>query len=141
MTEESDQLRTPDTYYNDRLLQSSFDPDEELHQVILQSRQEYMEREKKKLKRKQQQQNLQKRLAIPIARLTLWKNTTPHMEEQEHLETILHFLSLKMNPDIDGEESIPLEMTTNLHSFLEQYLKPSKLYQEIYDICIESKVI
>lgn len=129
-----DELRTPDSIYSDRLMQSSFDPDEELHKVILQSRQEYLELEKVRLKKKQWKQNLQTRLAVPMARLALWKKTTVHPEEQQHLETILHFLSLKMDPDVD-EESICLEKTSSFCLFLEKNLKASKLYQEIYDIC------
>lgn len=130
--------RTPDLQYNDRLMDGIYDQDEELHKIILQSRQEYMEQEKKQKQRQLKKQLLQKQLAIPMSRLRLWQKTTMNEEEKTCLHSVLQILFIKTHPDREDEEiNIPPEKVEILKHFLTNHLQSSKLYTMVYTTCME----
>jgi hypothetical protein len=130
--------RTPDFSYQDQLLNRAYDQDEELQRIIIQSRQEYMENEKARKKIEKKKNELQKLLAVPIARMTLWRNTTNNTEEKECLRHILNILYIKTHVDRDDDDIyIPEESKEDLKNFLEKYTKQSHLYRNVYDVCLE----
>lgn len=130
--------RKPDDFIQDRLLSNSaYDQDEELHKIIIQSRNEFMEQEKQRIEKEHFKKELKKQLAVPISRLTLWKNTTTDPEEKQCLHHILNILYVKTHPDRDDDDiAIPYESVEKLQYFLDMELKPSKLYHLVYDVCI-----
>lgn len=130
--------RSPDLYYNDRLLNSQYEQDDELHKIIIQSRKEFLEQEKKRLQKEKEKRDLQKRLAVPIARLHLWKKTSTNQDEIDCLHHILNLLYIRTSPDRDDDDAImPEEHMEKVRSFLDQHLKPPPLFQEAYKICME----
>lgn len=130
--------RTPDLQYNDQLMDRFHDQDEELYKVILQSRQEYLEQETKKQQRLLQKQQLEKKLAVPMSRLRLWQKTCSSEEEKTCLHYILQILFLSIHPDCDQDDiHIPPEHLTTIQNFLQQHFKASKLYTDVYKLCVE----
>lgn len=128
--------RSPDFAFQDQLLSSAYDHDEELHKIMIQSRQEYMEREKQRLQREQEKIHLKKSLAVPISRLNLWKKTTTVEQERECLHHVLNILYIKTHPDRDDDDiHVPVEWRMAVRDFLEKHLKPSPLYQKVYQVC------
>lgn len=131
-------LRTPDFAFQDQLLTETYDHDEELHKIILQSRQEYLEQEKQRRQREQQKINLQKNLAVPISRLHLWKKTCSNKQEKQCLHHILNILYIKTHPERDDDDiHIPTEHQQEILAFLDKNIKPSPLFQQVYEICTE----
>ena len=129
--------RSPDFAFQDQLL-SGYDQDEELHKIILQSRQEYMEREQQRLQQEQEKKDLKKCLAVPISRLNLWKKTTTVEQERECLHHVLNILYIKTHPDRDDDDiHVPVEWRMAVRDFLEKHLKPSPLYQKVYQVCFQ----
>lgn len=129
--------RTPDTYYNDQLMNGHYDQDEELHKVILQSRQEYMEHEQQRLQKEEKKKQLQERLAVPMARLSLWKRVATEKDERECLHHILNVLYIRTHTDRDDEDAyFPDGSTEKVRLFLDQHLKKPPLFQEAYHICL-----
>lgn len=129
--------RTPDFSYQDQLLGQAYDQDEELHRIIIQSRKEYMEREEIRRQTERRKKELQKLLAVPISRLTLWKKTTTHDEEKQHLHHILNIMYIKTHPERDDDDiHIPQECIEGLKEFLRKYIKPSQLYKDVYTECL-----
>jgi hypothetical protein len=130
--------RSPDFAFQDQLLNGDFEQDEELHKIILQSRQEYMEHENKRRQREQEKIHLKKKLAIPISRLSLWKRTTLVEQEKHCLHHIMNILYIKTHPDRDDDDiHVPWEDREQVLEFLKQYIRPSKLFREVYDVCME----
>lgn len=135
---EAEEERNPDLYYNDRLLSTPYDQDDELHKIIIQSRNEYLEQERKMHQKKEEKRNLQKRLAIPISRLYLWKKTSTNQDEITCLDLILNLLYIRTTPDRDDDDAtIPEEHMDKVRSFLVQYLEKPPLFREVYQICME----
>lgn len=133
-----EQPRTPDFSYQDQLLNGSYDQDEELHRIIIQSRQEYMEKEKVRKQTEEKKKRLQKLLAVPISRLTLWKKTTSNEEETKCLHHLLNILYIKTHVERDDDDiNIPNDFIPDLKDFLEKYIKQSKLYRDVYEVCME----
>lgn len=129
--------RSPDFAFQDQLL-SGYDQDEELHKIILQSRQEYMEREQQRLRQEQEKNDLKKCLAVPISRLNLWKRTTLIEQEKQCLHHVLNILYIKTHPDRDDDDiDVPVEWRMAVRDFLEKHLKPSPLYQKAYQVCFQ----
>jgi len=130
--------RTPDFSYQDQLLNGAYDQDEELHRIILQSRQEYMDNEQVRKQKEQRKKELQKLLAVPVSRLTLWKRTTDNKEEKECLHHLLNILYIKTHVDRDDDDiNIPEDSKQDLKNFLETFIKNSKLYKDVYEVCLE----
>lgn len=130
--------RSPDFAFQDQLLSSAYDQDEELHKIILQSRQEYMEREQQRLQREQEKIHLKKCLAVPISRLNLWKRTTFIEQEKQCLHHVLNMLYIKTHPERDDDDiDVPIECRVNVREFVEKHLKPSPLYQKVYKVCVQ----
>jgi hypothetical protein len=129
--------RTPDPQYHDRLMSQPYDTDEELHRVILQSRREYQEQEQQRRQKEHDKQQLRQRLAVPISRLTLWKNRSTHDDERECLHHILNLLYVRTHPDRDDDDAcVPAGQVGRVRSFLDQHLRTPPLYQEAYQICM-----
>lgn len=132
-------MEPPRPSFQDQLLSGAYDPDEELHRVILESRQEYMRQEQHRIQREQQKAQLQKSLAVPVSRLKLWHRTTTQEEEKQCLHHILNILYILTHPDRDEDDiSIPPEWVQPVKEFLEKHLHPSPLYQQVYDVCLEA---
>jgi len=130
--------RSPDFAFHDQLLNGDYEQDEELHKIILQSRQEYMESENKRRQREQEKIYLKKKLAVPMSRLNLWKRTTAVEQEKQCLHHIMNILYIKTHPDRDDDDiHVPPEEKEKVLEFLEEYIRPPKLYQEVYDVCKE----
>ena len=128
-------LRSPDFAFQDQLL-SGYDQDEELHKIIIQSRQEYMEREQQRLRQEQEKIHLKKCLAVPISRLNLWKKTTTVEQEKKCLHHLLNILYIKTHPERDDDDiDVPMEWRADVQEFLEKNIKPSPLYQKVYEVC------
>lgn len=128
--------RSPDFAFNDQLL-DQYD-DDELQQIIIKSRQEYMEQEKQRQEKEKQKLGLKKKLAIPVSRLTLWKNTTLKEEEKRCLGHILNILYIKTHPDRDDDDiNTPDECVEELKSFIDRFIRPSRLYQDVYTVCMD----
>lgn len=129
-------LRSPDFAFQDQLLSSAYDQDEELHKIILQSRQEYMEREQQRLLQEQEKIYLKKCLAVPISRLNLWKRTTAIEQEKRCLHHVLNILYIKTHPERDDDDiDVPMEWRADVQEFLEKNIKPSPLYRKVYEVC------
>jgi len=130
--------RSPDFSFQDRLLSNNHEQDEELHEVIIRSRQEFMEQEKKRQNVEKIKKEFQKRNAVAISRLKLWKQTTTKEDERLCLHHLLNVLYIKSHPDRDDDDiCVPDDIRNDLRQFLEQQIRPSKLYREIYDTCVE----
>lgn len=129
-------MEPPRPSFQDQLLSGAYDPDEELHKVILESRQEYMRQEQQRVQREQQKSNLQKCLAVPVSRLKLWHRTTTQEEEKKCLHHILNILYILTCPGRDEDDlHIPPEWVQPVQEFLEKHLQPSPLYQQTYEVC------
>jgi hypothetical protein len=124
-----DEERTPDPYYSDRLM-SGPDLDEEMMRIIELSRKEYAEQEARRIQREKRQMALRERLAVPVARLKLWKETTTNTHEQSCLRRLLALLYAKTHLDDDDDDDDDC-LDDDLRSFLEAHLAPSPLYKEV----------
>lgn len=132
-------MEPPRPSFQDQLLSGAYDPDEELHRVILESRQEYIRQEQQRAQREQQKLHLQKDLAVPVSRLKLWHRTTTQEDEKQCLHHILNLLYTLTNPDRDEDDlSLPPEWAQPVREFLEKHLRPSPLYQQTYGVCHEA---
>lgn len=129
--------RTPDFAFQDQLLYGDFENDEELHKIIIQSRQEYLEREQTRRQQEQEKIHLKKKLEVAISRLHLWRRTTINEQEKTCLHQILNILYIKTHIDRDDDDiDVPLECRHDILEFLELHLKPSKLFRDVYEVCL-----
>ena len=129
--------RSPDFSFQDKLLTNTYDQDEELHKIILESRREYMEQEKQRLQREHEKNHLKKCLAVPMSRLHLWKRTTSVEKEKQCLHHVLNMLYIKTHPDRDDDDiDVPMEWRMDVREFIEEHLRPSPLYQKVYEVCM-----
>lgn len=133
-------IRPPDNLVHDQLLQGDYEQDEELHRVIIQSRQEFLEQEEQRKRqereeqqKRQEQEEQRKRLAVPISRLVLWKNTTQLENEQDFLHHILFLLGHFPEPPLSRRPPKKL-----FQQFLDKHFQASTLYKEVYEICSKS---
>jgi hypothetical protein len=128
--------RSPDFSFQDQLLSGTDGLDEELHKIILQSRQEFIEQEQLRRQREQEKLHLKECLAVPISRLHLWKRTTMVKQEKQCLHHVLNMLYIKTHPERDDDDiHVPPEHREEVLDFLEQHIKPSKLFQHVYEVC------
>lgn len=133
-----DEIRVADPSRNERLLmptnmvpREEDDEEERLMRMAIEtSRREYMEQERHREEEERRREMLRARLAIPRARLLMWRQGCRAAEEGMFLDHILAQMDHAMTAAVPPPSGLPPRLQDPFQAFL-SYLASSRLYADI----------